>query len=125
MKYSDLQVWKKAVDLVTDIYRLTAVFPADEKFGLVSQIRRAAVSIPANIAEGHGRKATNAFLNHLSIANGSLMELETHIQVSLRLGFVSEPGIIDILSKTEEIGKMISGLRNSLAYQARESGSEC
>jgi len=120
VKYSDLQVWQKAIDLVTEIYGLTANFPADERFGLVSQVRRAAVSIPANIAEGHGRKSTNAFLNHLSIANGSLMELETHLQISLRLGFVSEKNIAAILPKTDEIGKMISGLRNSLSYQAKE-----
>jgi len=124
VKYSDLQVWQKAIDLVTEIYRITADFPVDERFGLISQIRRAAVSVPANIAEGHGRKATNVFLNHLSIANGSLMELETHLQISLRLGLVPQQVIADILSQTAEIGKMINGLRNSLAYQTRESDAD-
>jgi four helix bundle protein len=123
VKYSDLQVWQKAIDLVTEIYRLTADFPNDERFGLISQIRRAAVSIPANIAEGHGRKSTNAFINHLSIANGSLMELETHLQISLRLRLAPEQSITDILSRTDEIGKMISGLRSSLAYQVKETGT--
>ena len=91
---------------------------------MISQIRRAAVSVPANIAEGHGRKATNAFLNHLSIANGSLMELETHMQISLRLGLVPQRVVTDILSQTAEIGKMINGLRNSLAYQAKEPDTD-
>ena len=68
MKYSDLLVWQKSMDLVADVYKLTAEFPADERFGLTSQIRRAAVSIPANIAEGHGRKSSGAFINHISIA---------------------------------------------------------
>lgn len=76
MKYSDLRVWQEAMNLVTEVYRMTKPFPSEEKYGLASQIQRAAVSVPSNIAEGHGRKSTNAFLNHLSIAFGSLMELE-------------------------------------------------
>ena len=88
MKYSELVVWQKAMDLVTDIYKVTAMFPAEERYGLSSQARRAAVSIPSNIAEGHGRKYTVAYINHLSIAFGSLMELETQIQIAARLGFI-------------------------------------
>ena len=72
MKYSELQVWEKAMELVTHVYQLTRGFPVEEKFGLISQLQRAAVSIPANIAEGHGRKSTGAYLDHISIANGSL-----------------------------------------------------
>ena len=89
MKYSELVVWQKAMDLVTEIYKITATFPSDERFGLSSQARRAAVSIPSNIAEGHGRKSTGAYVNHLSIAYGSLMELETQIQIAVRLNFVT------------------------------------
>ncbi len=117
MKYSDLVVWQKAMDLVTDIYRLTATFPAEERFGLASQARRAAVSIPSNIAEGHGRKASGAYLNHISIALGSLMELETQIQIASRLGFAHQDEISTSLGKTEEIGKMLSGLKKSISTQ--------
>jgi len=75
--YRDLLVWQKAMDLVVQRYEITKGFPSEEKFGLVSQMRRAAVSIPSNIAEGHGRRSEKEFANHLWIANGSLMELET------------------------------------------------
>ncbi len=117
MKYSDLVVWQKAMDLVTDIYRLTATFPNEEKFGLSSQARRAAVSIPSNIAEGHGRKASGAYLNHISIALGSLMELETQVQIALRLGFLSQDETSSLLTRTDEIGKMLSGLKKSISTQ--------
>ncbi|ADE12746.1 four helix bundle protein [Sideroxydans lithotrophicus] len=117
MKYSDLVVWQKAMDLVTSIYKITAVFPNDERFGLTSQIRRAAVSVPSNIAEGHGRKATGAYLNHISIALGSVMELETQLQIALRLNFVDSDTCIVLLSQTDEIGRMLGGLKKSIANQ--------
>ena len=106
-----------AVALILHV--LLAIFGNDSH-----QMQRAAVSVPANIAEGHGRKSTNAFLNHLSIANGSLMELETHLQISLRLGYLAEQQASDILLKTGEIGRMINGLRNALAAQTKEVTSE-
>ena len=118
MKYGDLLVWQKAMDLVTMVYRLTRAFPADEKFGLTSQMQRAAVSIPANIAEGHGRKSTKAYLNHVSIANGSLMELETLLQIAARLEYLENKQLLDALSRTNEIGKMLSGLTRSLNPQS-------
>ncbi|HUG20418.1 MAG TPA: four helix bundle protein [Planctomycetaceae bacterium] len=80
--YRDLIVWQKSMDLVVGCYRISQSFPVVEKYGLTSQLRRAAVSIPANIAEGHGRSLTNVFNNHLSIAMGSLKELETHILIA-------------------------------------------
>jgi four helix bundle protein len=115
MKYSELLVWQKAMDLVTEIYKITATFPSEERFGLSSQARRAAVSIPSNIAEGHGRKSTGAYLNHLSIAFGSLMELETQILIAARLEFISSDEPPRLLTKTAEIGKMLTGLKKSLA----------
>jgi four helix bundle protein len=118
MKYSELVVWQKAMDLVTDIYKVTATFPSEERFGLSSQARRAAVSIPSNIAEGHGRKATGAYLNHLSIAYGSLVELETQIQIAVRLSFVSSDDSSHLLSRADEIGKMLTGPIKSLAEKS-------
>ena len=114
MKYSQLLVWQKAMDLVADVYKLTGAFPQDERFGLESQLRRAAVSVPANIAEGHGRKATRAYVNHVSIANGSLMEVETLVEIAARLRYLDLHQKDDILARTDEIGKMLSGLRRSL-----------
>lgn len=115
MDYRELVVWQKAMDLVTEIYRITASFPNEERFGLSSQARRAAVSIPSNIAEGHGRKATGAYLNHISIAYGSLMELETQIQIAKRLNFLSAEEVSAILEKISEIARMLNGLKKSLS----------
>jgi len=117
MKHSDLVVWQKAMDLVAGIYKLTSAFPSDERFGLSSQMRRAAVSVPSNIAEGHGRKATTAYINHLSIAYGSLMELETQIKIFLRLNFSGANETAILLEQTSEVGKMLNGLKNSLYVQ--------
>ena len=114
MKYGDLKVWQKSMNLVDAVYQITENFPAAEQFGLRSQVQRAAVSIPANIAEGHGRKFTNVFLNHLSIASGSLMEVETLILIAQRRKYVAENTVSDLLNQTDEIGKMLSGLRKSL-----------
>jgi four helix bundle protein len=101
VKYSELLVWQKAMDLVSSTYRLAASFPDGEKFGLIGQLQRAAVSMPANIAEGHGRKSTKAYLHHLSIANGSLMELETLIRIAARLGYVGPNEETVVLAQTE------------------------
>lgn len=115
MKYNELVVWQKSMDLVTDVYKSTAEFPADERFGLISQIRRASVSIPSNIAEGHGRKSTGAYINHLSISHGSLMELETQLQIALRLNFIGNESFTTLQSQTAEIGKMLNALMKSLS----------
>jgi len=100
--------------MVEQAYRLTKTFPGEERFGLTSQLRRAAVSIPSNIAEGHGRKATGAFINHLSIAAGSLMEVETCVQIAVRLGYTSDAAAFALLEQCGEIGRMLNGLTNSL-----------
>ena len=115
MAYSDLLVWQKAMDLVVEIYRLCERIPAVERYGLISQMQRAAVSIPSNVAEGQARKSIGAFQNHLSIAAGSLAELETQLILTQRLGFCPDTTCQDLLSKTDEIGRMLSGLKTSLA----------
>jgi len=112
--YRDLQVWQKAMDLVAESYTLSAKLPKTETFGLASQIQRAAVSIPANIAEGHGREHLGDYLHHLSVANGSLMELETHFLLASRLGFLSATEVEHVLERTGEVSRMLSGLTRSL-----------
>jgi len=119
--HRDLLVWQKSLDLVVASYQLTKQFPDREKFGLSSQLQRAAVSVPANIAEGHGRRATRAYLNHLSIANGSLAELETHVFLAMRLGYVTESDLAPGLSLIEEVRRMLAALRNKLSDQLPES----
>jgi len=112
--YRDLEVWQKAMDLVIECYRMTTKFPKSEIYGLSSQLQRASVSLPANIAEGHQRQHSKEFLQHLSIACGSLAEVETHIQIAGRLGYVGEKQVDKILNKTSEVGRMLNGLRRSI-----------
>jgi four helix bundle protein len=112
--YRDLLVWRRAMDLVTATYRLTASLPRDEKYGLVQQLHRAAVSIPSNVAEGHGRDHLGDYLHHLSVANGSLMELETQVMITRRLGYVSREAEERMLTATGEVGRMLSGLARAL-----------
>jgi four helix bundle protein len=112
--YRDLEVWKKAIGLVTDVYRMTRAFPKDEMYGLTSQIRRAASSVPANIAEGWGRNMTGEYVQFLRIARGSLLELETHITIGENLGYISQEAGSQIANRTEEIGKMMYALIGSL-----------
>jgi four helix bundle protein len=112
--YRDLRVWQKAMDLVVTSYEVSKQFPQSELYGLVSQIQRAAVSIPANIAEGHGREHLGDYLHLLSIANGSLMELETHFLLAGRLGYLSVEPTNQLLDQTAEVGRMLAGLIRSL-----------
>src|SRR2546428_13777926 len=112
--YRDLKVWAKAMDLVVESYKIAARLPKNELYGLANQIQRAAVSVPANIAEGHGRDHLGDYLHHLSIANGSLMELETHLLLLPRLCYLSPDELETSLRMTDEVGKMISGLSKSL-----------
>ena len=112
--YRQLIVWQKAMDLAEQCYFATKAFPPEERFGLTSQIRRAAVSVPANIAEGQGRFHTKEFLNHLSMARGSLFELETELQLSQRVGFLSQEPLDSLLALSAEISRMLSGLRQAL-----------
>src|SRR3989338_9062252 len=88
--FKDLKIWDKGINLVIDIYKLTSKFPSEEKYGLISQIRRSAVSIPSNIAEGHSRKTSKDFKQFIAIAKGSLSELETQLIISFKLNFISK-----------------------------------
>lgn len=111
--YKDLKVWQKAMDLVVESYRLTKLLPKSETFGLAAQTQRAAVSIPANIAEGHGREHLGDYLRHLSIAKGSLMELETHLLIMTRL-YIPEDEVKRAFDMVRELDRMLSGLTNKL-----------
>lgn len=114
MSYRDLIVWQKSMELVERVYRMTRAFPAEELYGLSSQVRRAAVSIPSNIAEGQARKSTAEFRNFLSIAQGSRAEVETQTLIAQRLGYVTENQIQNILSLLEEVAKMLNVLSTNL-----------
>ena len=113
--YRDLLVWQKAVDLVTGCYALTKLLPKSETYGLASQMQRASVSIPANIAEGHGREHLGDYLRHLSIANGSLMELETHIIIAQKLNYLGANDVEHILRLSGELSRMLTGLTKKLS----------
>ncbi len=115
--YRDLDVWQKAMKLVVDCYKITMNFPKHEIYGLSSQLQRAAVSIPANIAEGRERQHRKEFLQHISIANGSVAELETHILIAERLSYLDTIQSKRLLDQTAEVGRMLNGLRNSLKKQ--------
>ena len=102
------------MDLVTDTYKVSKRFPKDELYGLTSQSRRAAVSVASNIAEGHGRKHVGEYLHHLSIANGSLMELETQVQIAFRLQYLTTDEQDALLLRSADTGRMLAGLITSL-----------
>jgi four helix bundle protein len=114
-QYKELSIWKKSVELGTEIYKLTKQFPSDERFGLISQLRRAAVSVPSNIAEGAGRKSDREFCQFLSISYGSLCELDTQLIISTILGYVKEDEINKYSEKIVELQKMIFVLINKLS----------
>lgn len=110
--HKDLDVWKKSMDLVTDIYRTTKDFPKEEIYGLTNQMRRCVVSIPSNIAEGAGRNSKREFIQFLYIALGSVSELETQILICNNLGYLLTPNAF--LERVESLKKMLNGLINSL-----------
>lgn len=108
--YRDLILWQKSIALVTDIYRITRTFPKDEIYGLTSQIRRACVSIPANVAEGQGRLSTGEFKQFLGHARGSMFEVESHTVIARNLGYLSEVDALDIVQRIHELGRLLNGL---------------
>ena len=113
--YRDLLVWQKSMGLVTAIYQETRSFPKEELYGLSSQMRRAAVSVPCNIAEGQGRMSKKEFNQFLAVSRGSVLELETQLQIAADLGFLSADNAQQLISKTEELLRMLNGLMGSLA----------
>jgi four helix bundle protein len=119
--YKDLDAWKLAMDLVERCYRISADFPREERYGLTSQLRRAAVSIPSNVAEGQCRRTTKVYANHVNIALGSHGELETCIELSSRLGFLSPTNRPELEDRCDAVGRLLSGLYRSLEEKiARE-----
>lgn len=113
--YKELLVWQKSMALVKDIYNLTRSYPQDERFGLVSQMRRAAVSVPSNIAEGQSRHTSGEFIQSISHAEGSLAELETQLLIAVELEFRSQKETKQALERIEELQKMLNSLRQKLA----------
>src|SRR5947209_18411405 len=112
--YRDLVVWQQAIELVTEVYRNTDSFPDRERFGLTSQIRRAAVSVPSNVAEGQGRLTKGEFKQFLGHARGSLLETETQLLMAGRLCYLSQKQIGDLLNLTAELGRVLNGLIASI-----------
>lgn len=112
--YRDLVAWQKAIELTEATYRHTNRFPAEERFGLTSQIRRSAVSVPSNIAEGHGRQTRAAYLNFLRIARGSLRELETQLIVAQRVRIADEADTDRLLERCDEVGRVLHSLISKL-----------
>jgi four helix bundle protein len=113
--YRDLDAWKQGMEPVTDAYKLTASFPKSELYGLTNQLRRSAISIPANVAEGHSRRTTKAYLNHVSIAIGSQAELETHVELGRRFGFLAPDDSARLAAAASSVGRLLYGLHRALA----------
>ena len=113
--YRDLRVWQRGMDLVESIYVITQSFPKHEIYGLTSQMRRAAVSIPANIAEGHSREHTKEFRNFLSVAQGSISELETEVEIATRLGYLTAEQFRRLMDNIAGLAKQVRALREALA----------
>jgi len=118
-RYKDLIAWQKAMDLVEQIYKITRNFPKEELYGLTSQVRRAVISIPSNIAEGHCRNGRREFIHHISIALGSLGEVETQVILAQRLGYIADSA--SMLEMASEVGRLLVGLMHSLERHAAAS----
>lgn len=112
--YRDLVVWQKSIALAKELYRVTAKFPAEEKFGLISQVRRAAISVPSNIAEGQARNTTGEFIQFISHAEGSAAELDTQLFLSVELGYLTSSDAAPVVAQIEEIRRMLNSLRRRL-----------
>ncbi|HEY8204438.1 MAG TPA: four helix bundle protein [Pyrinomonadaceae bacterium] len=112
--FRELRVWQAAMDLVEKVYARTQEFPKHEMYGLTSQIRRSAVSIPSNIAEGHTREHLKEYLHHLSMAQASLAELETQLEIALRLRYLQPDALQELLKDLNALGKQMYALRNAL-----------
>lgn len=118
--FRDLIAWQKAMDLVADVYRSTEMFPAREQYGLTNQLRRASVSVPSNIAEGRGRLSRKEFVQFLAQARGSLLELQTQLELSLRLGYLERQVFSDLDSRAAEVGRILNGLIGKIRSKVAE-----
>jgi four helix bundle protein len=116
--YKDLIAWRKAMDLVTEVYRVTRSFPRDELYGLTNQLRRAAVSVPSNVAEGQARFSRKEFHHFLSHARGSLVEIETQLMIAQSLEYVGTQDVASLLDKAAELGRILNGLIASIKSAA-------
>ena len=119
--YQDLDAWKKSMDLAEDCYRFTEGFPRTDTFGLAAQIRKSAVSIPSNIAEGHNRRSRAAYSNFVTIAMGSQAELETQLELARRLGLGNPNEATRLLEETSDVGRILHGLWSALGQPAGDS----
>lgn len=117
--HRDLIVWQKAMDLVESVYKATASFPKEETYALTSQIRRAVVSIPANIAEGQGRRLTKEYLYFLANARGSLLELDTHLEIAVRLKYFSREHYSQLRDQLNEVAKILNGLMRAVEQSSK------
>jgi four helix bundle protein len=115
--FRDLKVWQASMTLVEEIYKVTTAFPAHERFGLTSQLRRAAVSVPSNIGEGKRRKRQKAYAYHLDIALGSQGELEVQLEIAKRVGFLADKDYLRLRAQIEEVGRMLNGLFTFVQHQ--------
>jgi four helix bundle protein len=115
LNYRELIAWQRSIALVREVYQFTKAWPASEMYGLTSQIRRAAVSVPSNIAEGQGRGPGREFVHHLNIAYGSLMELETQLYIAVEIGYASRETLHQLMLVTGEVGRLINGLKNAVS----------
>ena len=121
--YRDLAVWQRAMELAALVYKLTARLPREEIYGLSSQLQRAAVSIPSNIAEGHARESTKEYLRYLLVSRGSMAELETQLLLCQKLQFISKEDVEHALIVSDEIGRMIRGLQKSLTKKLNKKST--
>jgi four helix bundle protein len=112
--FRDLRVWQQGMELVEQVYLISKMFPREEAYGLTSQVRRAAVSVPSNIAEGHTREYTKEYLRHISIAQASLAEVQTELEIASRLKYVSEERVSPLLKQSSSLARQLYALRNSL-----------
>jgi four helix bundle protein len=119
--YRDLLIWQQSIELAADVYRLTRSWPKDELYGLTSQARRAATSVPANIAEGYGRENRGSYVQFLRIAQGSLKELETHLLVAERVQIATETQLKPLLAQSESVGKLLRASIRKLLREGRQN----
>jgi four helix bundle protein len=118
--YRDLVVWQHGIDLVAAVYKLSMSFPPAERYALCDQMHRAAVSIPANIAEGHARSSSKEFLHYLSISLGSLAELETHLTIAHRLAYLGDEQVGAIFNRTGVLGRSLRSLQKSMHNKVKQ-----